>query len=363
METNLIPHTQIPEISSDQSLLTQPPNLFGQDRTFSRREKAAMVIGLMMQQGVDLPLSRLPSELQSELTELIGELRIVDRQTLSEAADEFADELDAVGLSLSGGLEGALSLLEGKISKETGRKLRLEAGVRRFSAPWDRLKALSVEVLVPIVANEGIEVAAVLLSKLEVAKAAGILGALSGEHARRISHAISMTASVTPEAVDRIGQSLVAQMDDRPERAFDKSPADRVGAILTATSENIREEVLKGLDETDPDFAKLVREAIFTFKDIPRRIAPQDIAKAFRPVAQKYLVAALSYAKASGVEDSVTFILDHMTNRMADLLIEEMEQIGRVKHKEGEEAIKQVMNVLQIGLSEGVFEFVNEEET
>jgi flagellar motor switch protein FliG len=129
-----------------------------------------MVIGLMMQQGVDLRLSRLPSELQSELTELIGELRIVDRQTLSEAADEFADELDAVGLSLSGGLEGALSLLEGKISKETGRKLRLEAGVRRFSAPWDRLRALSVEDLVPIVANEGIEVAAVLLSKLEVAK-------------------------------------------------------------------------------------------------------------------------------------------------------------------------------------------------
>lgn len=52
-----------------------------------------------------------------------------------------------------------------------------------------------------------------------------------------------------------------------------------------------------------------------------------------------------------------------MTNRMADLLIEEMEQIGRVKHKEGEEAIYQVMNFLQIGLSEGVFEFVNEEET
>ena len=56
-------------------------------------------------------------------------------------------------------------------------------------------------------------------------------------------------------------------------------------------------------------------------------------------------------------------ILVNMTNRMADLLIEEMEQIGSVKHKEGEEAMKQVMNVLQIGLSEGVFEFVNEEET
>ena len=123
-----------------------------------------------MQQGVDLPLSRLPSELQSELTELMGELRIVDRQTLSEAADEFADELDAVGLSLSGGLEGALSLLESKIRKETGRKLRLEAGVCRFSTPWDRLRALSVEDLAPIVANEGIEVVAVLLSKLEVAE-------------------------------------------------------------------------------------------------------------------------------------------------------------------------------------------------
>jgi hypothetical protein len=51
-------------------------------------------------------------------------------------------------------------------------------------------------------------------------------------------------------------------------------------------------------------------------------------------VAQKYLVAALSYAKASGFENSVTFILDNMTNRMADLLIEEIDHIGRVKYKE-----------------------------
>ena len=71
-------------------------------------------------------------------------------------------------------------------------------------------------------------------------------------------------------------------------------------------------------------------------------------------MAQKYLVSALSYARASGFEASVTFILDNMTNRMTDLLIEEIEQIGRVKHKEVEEAIKQVMNVLQSGPSDGV---------
>ena len=108
METNLIPHTQIPEISSDPSLLTQQPNFFGQDRTFSRREKAAMVIGLMMQQGVDLPLSRLPSELQSELTELIGELHADQRGTVRQGGDEFDVPIDrllhvAEGLGLAGG--------------------------------------------------------------------------------------------------------------------------------------------------------------------------------------------------------------------------------------------------------------------
>ena len=72
---------------------------------------------------------------------------------------------------------------------------------------------------------ESTEVAAVMLSKLDTAKAAQLLGHLPGPIARRITYAISKTANVTPEAVERIGWSMAAQLDHGLLRPFPTAPA------------------------------------------------------------------------------------------------------------------------------------------
>ena len=43
--------------------------------------------------------------------------------------------------------------------------------------------------------------------------AAALLGSMPGPDARCITYAVSLTSAVTPEAVDRIGLSLAAQLD------------------------------------------------------------------------------------------------------------------------------------------------------
>ena len=88
-----------------------------------------------------------------------------------------------------------------------------EAVFCHFAEPWDRLRHLSVEDLPLILANERNEGAKVLWSKFELAKVTGIVGMLGGEHAHPISHAVCMNARVTPDALDRIAQSSLAQID------------------------------------------------------------------------------------------------------------------------------------------------------
>ena len=124
---------------------------------------------------------------------------------------------------------------------------------------------------------------------------------LSGEHARSIRHAISTTARVTPDAMVRIVRSILAQIDQRSERACETAQIDLVGAILTASFKQMRKEVLADVNNTEPNFAKLVRETIFTFKDTSKRIAPKDLAKARGPINQKDLVAALGLAKTASL--------------------------------------------------------------
>ena len=183
----------------------------------SKKAKAAIVVRLLLNEGADLPLEELPDHLQVSLTHQMGAMRTVDRDTLAAVIEEFAQEVDRIGLSFPPGIAGALDALDGKISPQTAMRLRNEAGVRQFGDPWGRLRELGADRLLPVLQNESVEVAAVLLSKLPVSIAAELLGRLPGPAARKITYAVSQTSHVTPDAVDRIGLTLAMQLDEQPK--------------------------------------------------------------------------------------------------------------------------------------------------
>ncbi|UWR24192.1 flagellar motor switch protein FliG [Sulfitobacter sp. S190] len=320
--------------------LGPPPNI-------SRKAKAAIVVRLLLNEGADIPLEDLPSELQADLTQQMGAMRLVDRRTLAHVITEFANELDQIGLSFPGGIAGALDALEGRISRETAARLRKEAGVRAAGDPWKRLAGQDAETLAPMLEAESTEVAAVVLSKLDVSLAAGILAKLPGPAARRITYAVQLTNKVTPEAVEQIGLSLVSQLDARPVPAFETEAAQRLGAILNNANSPTRDGVMEGLEETDGTFATAVRRAIFTFGNIPERIETRDIPRVLREVDPAVLLTAMAGAEAAGFADARDHILDNMSSRMADQLREDIAEGGKVKPADCEEAMSTIINVIR----------------
>lgn len=306
----------------------------------TRRQKAAIVVRFLLNEGAPLSLSDLPEDLQAALTQQIGRMRLVDRATLAQVIGEFAQELEQIGLSFPRGLTGALSELDGRISARTAARLRREAGVRQLGDPWDRLRALDLPALLDIVDRESTEIAAVVLSKLDTPRAADLLGALPGERARHLTYAVSQTGTITPDAVYRIGLSLATQLDDVPERAFADAPDRRVGAILNLSPSATRDALLQGLEEEDSAFADRVRKSIFVFADIPARIAPPDIPRILREVDQPTIVTALRFSADAGADarDAAEFVLSNISKRMAEGLREEMAELGPVREKPGEEA-------------------------
>jgi len=328
----------------------------------SGRAKAAIVVRLLLNEGADIPLEDLPDELQVSLTQQMGKMRTVDRDTLAAVIEEFSTELERIGLSFPPGIAGALDSLDGKINHQTAARLRKEAGVRQFGDPWGRIRELGVDALLPVLETESVEVAAVTLSKLPVAVAAELLGRLPGPQARKITYAVSLTSAVTPDAVDRIGLSLATQLDSQPKRAFDDDPVERVGAILNSSKSITRDDVLTGLDETDQGFAAAVRKAIFTFGNIPSRIAPRDIPRVLREVDQGQLVIALAGSEAAGFAASRDFILENMSGRMADQLREEIGDAGKVKPEDAEDAMGEIVTAIREMEQAGNLMLVVEEE-
>lgn len=299
----------------------------------NNREKAAIIVRLLVAEGAPLPLAALPEHLQAALTEQMAHMGLVDRDTLASVVSEFITQLESVGLSFPGGLEGALSMLDGHISPSAASRLRRLAGASGKIDPWERLILLSMERLLPVLEEESVEVGAVLLSKLPVTRAADMLGKLPGEKARRIAHAVALTGNIDPDTVRRIGLSLAAQLDAQPPKAFDTGPVERVGAILNMSSQQVRDAVLDGLNDDDADFAEKVRKSIFTFAHIPSRLDARDVAKILRVVDQPTFVTALNGATGP-LEPVAEFLLSNLSQRMAQSLREEMEARGKTRDKE-----------------------------
>ncbi|WP_235216156.1 flagellar motor switch protein FliG [Ruegeria halocynthiae] len=330
-------------------------------RSLSNRQKAAVVVRLLLNEGADIPLEELPDELQEKLTHQLGCMGLVDRVTLEAVAQEFAEALDSVGLSFPHGLAGALDAVNGKIAPATAARLRKVAGVRQIGDPWQRLREIPTEDLAAMAQAESTEIAAVMLSKLETAKAAQLLGHLPGPIARQITYAVSKTSSVTPEAVERIGWSLAAQLDQRPSQAFAEGPDARVGAILNQSAASTRDGLLSALDEEDSDFASLVRKSIFTFAHIPARVIPRDVPVILRGVEQPVLVSAMAGATSDDDKASVEFLLSNMSSRMAENLREEIGERGKVKQSDAEEAMTQVVGAIRALVDDGAITLAEEE--
>ncbi len=337
----------------------------GTPRKLTRKQKAAIIIRLLLSEGVEISLTDLPDELQSELARQMGKMRFVDRVTLKSVIDEFVAEIEDIALSFPNGLEGALKVLGGTISAGTAARLRKSGGITFVGNPWETISGLDTDRLLAVLEEESVEVAAVLLSKLKVSVAAELLGRLPGPRARRIAYAVSLTSSIQPEVVERIGMSLAEQLDAQPVRAFNEGPVQRVGAILNFSPAATRDEVLSGLDEDDAAFAKEVRKAIFTFANIPERIDPRDVPKITKGVDQAVLVKALAAAGEEGpLGKAALFILEGISKRMAEQMREEMKEIGVVKPADGEDAMSSVVAAIRQLETDGELIFLaNEEES
>lgn len=323
----------------------------------SPREKAAIIVRLLLAEGAPIRLTSLPEEMQTALAQQIGQMRRVSRATLSSVVDEFLRELEEVGLSFPGGLEGALSIMDGHLSANAASRLRRMSGGNSSIDPWERINALSLERILPVLEEESIEVCAVVLSKLPVPRAAEFLSKLPGERARQVAYAVSLTGNVDPDTVHRIGTALAMQLDSQPLKAFEAGPGERVGAILNIATASTRDDVLKGLIETDAHFAEQVRKNIFTFEHIKAKLGPRDVPKVVRIVDQAALVTAFAYALAvPELEPSAEHMLANLSQRMTQTLREEIAGRGKIKDKDGEEAMGLI--VMAIRQLEGSGEIV-----
>lgn len=315
--------------------------------SLTQTQKAALIYRVLETEGMAPPLERFAEPARSLLAAELAAVDGLDPAVVSGVVSEFLTVLDRPAPVAA----APPPLPEpGPIPMPMSAPLPGDAPVEAppQDDPWDRVLALDADELIPLLEAEAPEVGAVILSKLRVSHAADLLGRLPGPLARRIAHGVSRVSNIAPDVVAIIGESLARAQGEPRQMAFSEGPVERVGAILNSARALTRNDVLTGLDETDPDFAEAVRRSIFTFSNIPSRIAPRDIPKIVRQLDQRVLVTALAgVGEDAELAASAEFILGGLPQRMRDALSAEIAETGEVREADAERAMAEIVGTIR----------------
>lgn len=321
-------------------------------KVLTSRQKAAIVVRYLLAEGSELDLTTLPTSAQAMLAQEMAVMSLIDRETRDSVIAEFCEQLDSVGLSFPGSIDGALTLLDGHLSDATTGRLRRMAALSGISDPWERIAALAPPTLAELARIEAPEIAAVMFSNIPVQRAAEVFRLINPDLARQIAYAMSLTDGIDDAARRHIGLALVRAADALPQPVLDGGPVEKVGAILNFSQSAMRDSVLEGLNDDDASFAESVRKTIFTWANIPERIDPRDVARIVRRVEGPAMIRALAGATGKDAP-TAEFILGAISSRLADSMRDEIEELGSISPEDAEEAMSSVVAMIRQMETEG----------
>ncbi len=307
------------------------------------RRKAAILLVILGPEKAAEVLKHLDESDVEMLTIEIANLGPVSDDEKRAVLQEFHNLLKAREMLVSGGIDYAKKVLEKAFGPEKAMKI-IERLVSNLQVkPFEFVKKADPLQLVNFLQNEHPQVIALVLSYLDPAMAAQIIGALPEDLQIEVIKRIALLERTSPEIVREIEKSLERRLSGIVSQQFSKvGGVDTAAEIMNNIDRQTEKKIMEQLSQETPELAEEIRRRMFVFEDI-LKLDDRSIQLVLREVDTRDLALALK-----GASDEVKEkIFKNMSKRAAQLLKDELEFMGPVRVKDVEEAQQKIINIIR----------------
>lgn len=301
---------------------------------------------LLISLGVDSASNVLKSLRDDEVEEIsleIAKMKNVSPDVVESVLREFYDLMSSKKFIMEGGIDyakGILSQARGnQDANEMFRKLEAETGTSAFGV----FQSNEITQIVNFIQHEHPQVAALILSQIKQERSAEILSYLDEHHQGEITYRLASMDKISAEVIDEIEEVIKEQMggvDTIGDRV--KGGASVVASILNEANMSVERNVIKEIEERDPQLAEEIKKQMFLFEDIAH-FDDRTVQLIINEMDKSDLVLGLK-----GVSEELTNkFLKNMSTRAVDMLKEDMEALGPVHVKDVEEAQQRIIQKIK----------------
>jgi flagellar motor switch protein FliG len=298
--------------------------LIDEKRQLSGVEKAA---ALLMFLGEELATEVFRSLREDEIRLIVsaipklGDIRPNEMQSVLE---EFRERLASEGYMSKSGKEFIESVVAGAMTTEKAHSVMQRLEVEQ---QLEQIRRYDARAIFNLIKKEHPQTVAFILSQLPAHTTAEIVANLPEDMQYEVLKRIASMDSVLPgaleEVVDALGRELSTFALDVAETTGGIKPA---AEILNSMKKSAANEVMRKLEEEDPDLAEQIGQHMFVFEDL-LNVDDRGIQMILKEIGNDDLAISLKMSS----EEVRQKIFKNISSRAAEMIQEDMEARGPVR--------------------------------
>ena len=313
----------------------------------TKAQKAAIILASLSAESAKAIVDDISDGQLRAFAKAFSELKTVPPQLLQAIAEEFVSEVQQSTTDLEGGVDEARRVLGELTEEERVNRVLSELAGGGTGSVWSRIGDVDDKTIAEYVQAERKPVAATILSKLNIEKAASVLTHAEADFSKDILLEMAKKSPPSEEAVEAIAlaveEDLLKPLANQPASG---NAGAVVGEIINFLPAAKRDAFLEYLQETDKEVGAEARKSVITFEELHERIPESAVPALMREIEHSVLLTALRYGEKDAKE-TVEFLLGNISKRMAEQYRDEIGELDEVKAKAGEDAQRAFVSMLR----------------
>ena len=308
------------------------------DRTINSKnlngpQKAAILLLTMGEEFSTEIFKRLSEDEIKIVATWMAEIEHIPSEASDNVLKEFVDNFEDNGpLSFKG--EAFLKTVIGKsLERDDADLIFKEIEEKKLGLPFIWSRDVDVASLQSHIEGEHPQTIAMIMAYLPAEIASEIMVTLPEEKKGDIALRIAQLGKVPEEIVKEVDQALREKISDCNVSSKEAGGLQKLVDILNNVDRATEDIIMETIEEEQTDMANDIRGMMFVFEDL-FKVDDRGMREILKKVESQQLVIAMKTAS----EEMKQKIMDNLSSRAAEMLLEDLEVMGPVRLTEVEEA-------------------------
>ena len=311
------------------------------DRELSGYDKAAIVLYSLGEDVASEILKFLEHDDVREVSKSMSQMASISNKKVQETINEFYQLVsDEEGAIVTISEDYVKNLISKVVGEKTAERMLETITLQEDSSYVEIFRSLDMKVLAEFIKNEHPQTIALVLAQLLSEEAGEVLNGLPESMQLEVIDRMAKLDHVSPEILRDVAQVLESEIKTAQTSTRKIGGIKTIAEMLNNMERQRSSEIIARIEENDPEMAEEIRQNMFIFEDLTK-VDDRGIQEILKEISSDVLAKAMKTA-SDVIRDK---IYKNMSERAADMLREDIEDMGPTRLADIEKAQNEIVKV------------------